>query len=409
MADASFRFLHAADFHLETPPGGIAEIPPQLRDLFLDSIYYAAERVFETAVSEEVEFIVLAGDILDPQLTGPRGPLFLSEQFARLAARGIAVYWAGGRVDPPDAWPSSVKLPGNVYLFPQGKPGEVLHHRDGAPIARLEGASRVRGKAIRPNQFGPDPGGLYSIAVVHGKADPEAFKARGVHYWALGGSHTRQSLLAGPLQAHYPGTPQGRKPSETGAHGCLLVTVDAHQQARTTLVPCDWLRWHEERLLIEETTDRRSLENQLLDRLSALTEAAAGVQLLVSWSIAGSGVLLEELRRGTLAAELLDRLRAESGEGRQAAWSTSLAAEPPERLPADWYDQQTVLGDFLREVRRLEMNPDAPLDLQVYLGQSQAAGPIAELVAMDPDRRVRALREAALLGVELLRGEGSAT
>ena len=87
MSNWPFRFVHAADFHLEQPPFGIGEVPDHLRELFIESAYWAAERVFETVLSEEAEFLVLSGDLLDPQRTGPRGPLFLREQFQRLSDR----------------------------------------------------------------------------------------------------------------------------------------------------------------------------------------------------------------------------------------------------------------------------------------------------------------------------------
>ena len=76
MSNLPFRFVHASDFHLELPPLGVAEVPDHLRELFIESAYWAAERVFETVLAEEAELLVLSGDILHPQHTGPRGPLF---------------------------------------------------------------------------------------------------------------------------------------------------------------------------------------------------------------------------------------------------------------------------------------------------------------------------------------------
>ena len=52
----------------------------------------SAAGVFETALAEKVDFVVLSGDLLHSRHAGPRGPLFLIEQFERLAERNIAVY-----------------------------------------------------------------------------------------------------------------------------------------------------------------------------------------------------------------------------------------------------------------------------------------------------------------------------
>ena len=87
---------------------GVAEVPEHLREPLLEAAYTAAGRVFDAVLAEEAEFLVLSGDILHPPQTGPRGPLFLCEQFARLAQRQIPVYWASGGVDPPEVWPAVI-------------------------------------------------------------------------------------------------------------------------------------------------------------------------------------------------------------------------------------------------------------------------------------------------------------
>ena len=61
MSGQSFRFLHASDFHLEEPLGGLAEVPPHLGELFLDATYIAAERGFDVAVRGRVEVGVAPG------------------------------------------------------------------------------------------------------------------------------------------------------------------------------------------------------------------------------------------------------------------------------------------------------------------------------------------------------------
>ena len=52
MSNWPFRFVHAADLHLERPPFGISEVPDHLCELFLEASYLAAERVFDAAVEE---------------------------------------------------------------------------------------------------------------------------------------------------------------------------------------------------------------------------------------------------------------------------------------------------------------------------------------------------------------------
>lgn len=406
MSQWPFRFVHAADFHLEQPLAGLSDFPDHLRDTFIDAPYRAAERVVDTVLAEEADFLVLSGDLLDPQLTGPRGPLALVEQFHRLAERSIPIYWAGGTVDSPEVWPSVVRLPENVHVFPCGRPHEYVHQRESVPLVRLVGASRGQGRAIQASDFDPDPAGLFTIAVVHELTDIEAMQSRGIHYWALGSSHTRQNLFTAPGLAHCPGSPQSRRPEACGPHGCTLVHVDAQGNARTTLVPTDVIRCHCERLELDPTATRQDLEGRLAERTRVLLETSPSVDLLIAWTIAGSGPLVTQLRRKGLAGELLAALRKEYGSGSPAAWSLSLEVDAQAVFASEWYEQQTICGDFLRDLRHYQMNPSESLELEAYLSDQHQAGILGSAADLtDPSVRERVLREAALLGVDLLNGE----
>jgi DNA repair protein SbcD/Mre11 len=423
MTHPTFRFLHASDFRLDQPLGGIAEVPNHLRELFIEAPYSAAEKVFEAAVLEGAKFLILAGDILRPLFAGSRALLFLGEQFEKLAARGIDVYWCGGDLDSPDDWPASLHLPGNVHVFPRGRVDEYIVSLEGIPAARIMGTSRERRQPLRTGEFRPDSTGLFNVAVACGEADA-SMHDRGIHYWALGGGPERETasreiLVPGqssrleadspptiPSIVHHCGTPQGRRPDESGLHGCTLVQVDERNQARAGLIPCDAARWLAERIVIEPAATRQGLEMRLRERLQSLREASPKMNLLVSWTVAGEGELAQELHRGRLAAEMLEGLRAEFGFNSPAAWSVGFETEPVEAFPQQWYERDTIRGDFLRALEQLRMNPAEPLDIDAYLPESILTGnPYSiDLVPNEAARR-RILDEAALLGVELLGGE----
>ena len=129
----------------------------------------------------------------------------------------------------------------------------------------------------------------------------------------------------------------------------------------------------------------------------------AGLNLLVRWKIHGTGPLVNRLRPGGLAGELLVDLRRRFGQGSPLAWSVSLECDAPLSVPPEWYDQETVLGDFLREVRNCELHPELPFDLRPFLPdglRSEALSAIAD-VAGDADRAALVNR-AAKLGIDLL-------
>ena len=409
MSNQPFRFLHAGDFHLESPPGGVTEVPLHLREMFLEAPYLAAERVVEVALAEDVQFVVLAGNLLHPWQTGPRGPLFLVEQFERLRERNIAVYWAGGEIDTPESWPDTIALPANVTYFAQGVVEQVIDRHDSVPEVRILGRSFNGKRKIRGADFQADDDGLFNLVVCHGQADPARLAGTHVGYWALGGKSGRRTLAVSEQLIHYAGSPQGRGPRDSGPHGCSLVQVDGRQRAQCIFMPTDVMRWHHETVSLAPAMTRSDLETLLSERLQSIVSNAPSTDLLVSWTLVGTGPLIARLRRA-MSVELLDWLRKEFGTKSPAVWSVSLTAEWDETLGADWYAQETLLGDFLREVRRFQQEEPLPLDLSPYLGKRLESGDWQQLADLnDPDSRRAVLHEVQALGIDLLSGEGASS
>jgi DNA repair protein SbcD/Mre11 len=403
-----FQFVHASDLHLERPPSGVEEVPDHLKRLFIDAAYRAAEKVFDTAVTSQADFLLLVGDILDPDLAGPRGCVFLSDQCERLKQRGIKVYWAGGRSDHAELWPSGLDVPDNVHLFPRGPVTRVVHERDEEPLAELLGVSRGERKRIRPADFAGDPGAPFTIAVTYGTSEGEGMGNRPVHYWALGGEHTRRTLTTAPAVAHYPGTPQGRRPRDSGPRGCTVVQVDDSARVRTNFVATDVLRWQDERVLLTQNTPREQFERQLHERATALWGTGLGPDMLVSWTVVGSPALGARLQWGTLETELLNRLRNEFGSRRPGLWSASIGPDTRVELPAKWYEQESLLGEMLRSLRKLNEPDAATPDLHPLLPARDTGGLLAGAVNLtDPATRAQVLEEAALLAVDMLSHEES--
>ena len=334
MSNWPFRFVHASDFHLEQPLSGVAEVPEHLRELFLEAPYAAAARVFETALTEQAAFLILSGDILHPLYAGPRGMMFLCEQFARLAEREIAVYWAGGTVDPPDQWPASIALPGNVHVFPRGRVDEFVHEHDGAPIARLLGTSRrqtTRHPSRRfscPIRAGCRPSPWLTAARTRRPCKPGVFITGP---WAAGTIAQRRP--ASPHMIHYCGSPQGRRPEESGVHGCTLVQVDEKRQIRTSLDS------HRRRALAQRADRGRqgndpSRPGNAISRTNPLAARIGGefafADNLDDCRQRAAGRAIAVAAR--LAADLLDRLRADYGFSSPSAWSLSIEVEPADRF-----------------------------------------------------------------------------
>src|SRR6185295_9957171 len=108
-----------------------------------------------------------AGDVIDPAGSGPRGLVFLSEQFARLAAQGIRVYWAGGRSDDFERWSDAWPLGENVIRFPPHRVERVVHTREGLPVVQILGTSCVARRRIRAADFRVADESMFAVAVAN--------------------------------------------------------------------------------------------------------------------------------------------------------------------------------------------------------------------------------------------------
>jgi exonuclease SbcD len=397
------RLVHASDLHLELPISGLAEVPDHLSELLLEAPYQAAERVFETVLAEDADALVLAGDVLNVDRAGPPAIVLLLDQFARLADRGIAVYWAGGAVDLPDLWPRSVALPPNVHLFPIGRVETLDLARAGATIARIQGASAREDGQVEARGFHRDVHGLFTVGVAYGTKESSGHEGDRVHYMALGGRHSQQTVDEQPGIAHFSGTPQGRNSHEIGPHGCTVVTVDETGTAKLRFVATDAVRWSHHTLEVTASTRSEQLHERMVERLEKLQAQQPDVDHLVRWTIRGTGPLVNRLRPGGLADELLVDLRRKFGERSPLVWSASLDCASSLSVPSEWYDQETCLGDFLRQVREFELHDDLPLDLKRFLPEELGDDPLAAIAEIDSaEHRAALLCTAAKLGVDLL-------
>ncbi|MEM9353965.1 MAG: DNA repair exonuclease [Planctomycetota bacterium] len=402
-AKQPLRLVHASDFHLEDTLGGVAEVPDHLREVFLTAPFLAAEQVFELAIAEGADALLLSGDIANLELAGPRAVAFLTEQFDRLNDHNIGVYWAGGVADPPGSWPPSTALPENVHRFPASGVEDFVLERRGERLARIQGVSRVPGKALDDSGFHRDAGGLFTVGVAHGSAASPGSEGDRLHYAALGGQHQRQTVDQSPGIAHYCGSPQGRSPAETGAHGCTLVVVDETGRVRTKLLPTDSARWLTGTVELTSAADESSLLKLINDQVSQFRQQHTRVDLLVTWRVLGTGPLVNRLRHGGLADELLRHLRREAGTSSPALWHADLVCEEPMAVPQEWRDQETILGDLLQEFGKFDVNEDLQLDLAEFLPPQHQQGEFAALaeVSTGADREAL-LRDASKLGLDLL-------
>jgi DNA repair exonuclease SbcCD nuclease subunit len=297
-------------------------------------------------------------------------------------------------------------LPETVKLLSKGAIQELTHRRNDQPVAAIFGTSSPDGGTLDLSEFRVEPSNRFTIALAYGRADASSLAAhKQIDYWALGGVHQTKTLFQSPQTACYPGSPQGRTRDETGVHGCLLVQADRQRKVQAKFIPTDAIRWQSEVLALPENTHRNDLQRHLRGRMQRIGAEANGVAVLVDWRIQTDGMLGSQLRSG-LDRELADWMRTEFGRAQPAVWTTEVKVETAAALPEEAFEEDTILGDFLRAVREHQQDEKLPLNLAAYLPEQGRNRTLAAILdSADHSTRGELLAEAAVLGAELLRGE----
>ncbi len=248
-----FRFLHAADIHLDSPLQGLERYPEAPVEAVRAAPRRAFERLVELAIEERVAFLLLAGDLYDGDWKDYNTGLFFVAQMRRLAEAGIPVHLVSGNHDAASQITKRLTLPPNVHHYASRAPETVLlPDLDVAIHGRSFPARRVSEDLAA--DYPPADRGRFEIGLLHtsldgrpGHADyapctVEALRAKGYAYWALGHVHRREIVSDDPWIV-FPGNLQGRHARETGGKGATLVTVEHGRVVDVEHRDLDVVRW----------------------------------------------------------------------------------------------------------------------------------------------------------------------
>ena len=384
MPGESFRFIHASDFHLEKPLSDLDALPSHLRDAMADAPRRAATAVFEAALVENIDFLVLSGDLIAPATGGPHGMSLLLDHFERLHAKNTPVFWAAGTADDSAKWPDSVPLPPNVTLFPKNRAVSIPIERSGRTVACVVGRSSDGRSTLHVPSFRVDPVDHYTVAVGYGSAGADALAEGRFDYWALGGEHNRSEVHGGANHAAvFCGSPQGRNFQERGAHGYSVVDVDSDQTTRVHAIECDTFRYCEVMIAPDEILAVGSIRNLIGEKIVRLQHDAGGRHLIVGFKVTVSSG--ESLQAIGDTEDLLVWARREFGHGSPSAWTASIDVQPPKHFPKGWLDEDTILGDFFTSGGQTPRVRRKRLELvALYRGRTEYAGDLTNDVGGSP-------------------------
>jgi exonuclease SbcD len=386
-----FRFLHAADLHLDSPLRGLEADPSAPVELIRNATRLALGQMVDLAIGAEVAFVIIAGDIYDGDWPHFGTGQFFANQMRRLHQRGIPVFTVRGNHDAANRMTRSLRMP-HVTTFDHARAhtaplleerGVAIHGQSFADQAVTIDLSRT---------YPPPMDGMFNIGVLHTSAggyatharyapcDVQRLKAHGYDYWALGHVHEREVLSEDPWIV-FPGNLQGRHIGETGPKGASLVTVADGRVKSVEHQTLDVLRWADIKVELDGAADEAEAMTRIQAEVATAVRKAESRPLAARVTLTGAtnahaalagdglrdkvlneahGVVeernfwLEAIKLRTRPIRIPDAPGRADNLARLLNEIDALAASPPPGLLGDW--PATLLGKLSEG-----LPPDHPL------------------------------------------------
>jgi DNA repair exonuclease SbcCD nuclease subunit len=368
----TFRFIHAADIHLDSPLVGLAGQEGPAAERIRTATRRAFEGLVDEVVERQVDFLVVAGDLYDGDWRDFNTGLFFVRQMGRLREAGVRAFVLAGNHDAESQITKALPLPENVRMFSSRRAETIELPELGVALHGRSFPERAVTENLVPTYPVPVPG-RFNVGVLHtALAGAEGhlsyapcslgeLVAKGYGYWALGHVHRRQILNEHP-HVVFPGNLQGRHIRETGAKGAALVTVEEGVVTALEWIETDVVRWQLIELPLEGCRTLAEVEDR---QRSALERAAAEADerlLACRLRLTGRSALHGQLL-GSWATLLADARATALGLGEEAVWIEKVdVATQPAATTGD------ALGDLDRFLTETACDPAFLADLEANLG-----------------------------------------
>ncbi|WP_353215351.1 metallophosphoesterase family protein [Salinisphaera hydrothermalis] len=356
---SSFRFIHTADIHLDSPMRGLSDDVPGVAEQLRLATREALTALVDAAIERAVDFVVIAGDVYDGDWRDYQTGVFFVRQMHRLNSATIPVYLIHGNHDAQNQMTRSLSLPDNVHVFSH-------EHAETRAIdelgVALHGMSYARQKTtdnLVPGYPAPMPG-AFNIGLLHtglgGLGGHENYApcgldeltAKGYDYWALGHVHGAEVLAEHP-HVVFSGNLQGRSIRETGAKSAYEVIVEDGRVAELRAIHCDVARWQHAEVDVSNADDFNDVTAAMRVAIETGVEAADGRLLAIRLRLTGTTALHDRL----VAAP--EQLLAEARAAAAGLGGTPVYVEKVRLATAPALDAATrrARQDALGELQRL--------------------------------------------------------
>ncbi len=391
----TFRFVHTADLHLDSPLVALALRDPELADSLGIATRAALRAIVDLCLAEKVDALLIAGDLWDGRQSSAKTPGFLKQELLRLHAAGVRCFIIRGNHDAISKVTRELDPPPNTTVF--GARAQSVRFEAGGHAIAVHGLSFADSAApgsLLPLYPPADPG-AFNIGLMHtslnGSSGHDVYApcalsdldGFGYDYWALGHIH-RRAEYRGRATVVMPGIPQGRDIGEAGAASVTMGELSDTGELTLSEHSVASLRF--ERLTIDVTgiTDWPDLLAKIEDALRKAARAPRPEpHLVLRPRLSGQTPLAWRIARD------LDRIGDEAGvyaQGQDGLWLDRIENETSggeaagegdlpedlrrmilEDLPHD-PAMQAAAAEFYQEIQR-----HLPAELANLLGEDEAS------------------------------------
>ncbi len=343
----AFRFVHTADVHLDSPLATLALRDSTLAELIGGATRRAFVATIDLCLSEQVDALLIAGDLYDGEQTSMKTARFLADQLRRLDQAGVATFIIRGNHDAESRITRELTLPESVKVF-AGRAEAATLTCGGLEVAvhGVSFAHKHAPESLLPKFRAPIAGSV-NIGMLHtslggspahdryAPGAPAELHGSGFNYWALGHIHQR-SVDVGRATIVMPGNPQGRDINEAGPKSATLVTIGDDRKIKVDERLTSVAEFQRVAVDLAGVEDWREGLAQIERRLVAARAAASSEHLVARLALAGATPLAWRLRSDAdkleedarmIAAELgktwIDRIELDCAAPRAIADATS--------------------------------------------------------------------------------------
>ncbi len=422
---AFFSFVHAADLHLDSPFAGITASAPHIQETMMQASFQAWRNLVDICLGEQVDFLLVAGDVFDWEDRSLRAQLAFRDGCAQLAKHGIQTFVVHGNHDPLQGRFAAIDWPEGVHIFGHANVETRMVEREGSPVAAVSGISyevreEKRNLAAMFASREQTPG-IFSIGLLHANLGGTTGHAPyapctmkdltwgAIDYWALGHVHTRRIVSTEP-HVVYPGNTQGRSFTEQGKRGAYVVHVQDGQVAGMDFRPVDAVRFLSVELPIGPYSTIDALVHGIVDALETQGNSHNGFPLVCRATLTGRGDLYGQLIKPTALDHILENVR-DCFQGRDPfvrVESIKAKCQPAIDMES-LLESDSILSMVLRDMEALSEAPQVLEEIS-----KQALAPLfghsvvgRALPPLDEDDLLEMLSHARRLCMDLLDWEDS--